>query len=392
MIFCALFIVTIATAFIRIMLQDQMQATANDLSKSALDSAYAGVEDAKRAIVEYYTDQTMTTGKPNCATVEENQNSRCDELRSALFATVATNDGWTNDCQATVDAKVASLSDGEVPVKTGTDNSLNQAYTCLKIQMNPADFVDKIASDKSQVIHLKSLGGAKFDRIKIQWLLAEQKDNSTLDNASPYVLPDTWPTGRPPIIKAQLLQYKPNFHLSDFDSDNNYNASLFLLPSTIGANTAVRTSFGLDFRQNRESGAAQLVNCKDTPPSSRYACEVTIELPNWGDPSTIGERDAYLKLTQFYKETATDFRVTLIDSSSGSEQEVRFAGDVQPAVDATGRANDIFRRIRSRINLGASSVPVAESAVDVTKSLCKEFTVTNDRAYPGTSGVCPPLP
>jgi hypothetical protein len=53
-IFAALLIITIATAFIRIMLQDQMQATSNDLSKSALDSAYAGVEDTKRAIVEYY--------------------------------------------------------------------------------------------------------------------------------------------------------------------------------------------------------------------------------------------------------------------------------------------------------------------------------------------------
>ena len=75
----------------------------------------------------------------------------------------------------------------------------------------------------------------------------------------------------------------------------------------------------------------------------------------------------------------------------GTSQEVRFA-DVQPAVDVTGRASDLFRRIRSRIDLGTSSIPNLEAAVDVTRSLCKEFLVTNDRAYPGNSGVCPVPP
>ncbi|MDB5177338.1 MAG: hypothetical protein JWN75_1006 [Candidatus Saccharibacteria bacterium] len=395
-IFAALLIITIATAFIRIMLQDQMQATANDLSKSALDSANAGVEDAKRALVEYYRlepaapDPLAGSIKPDCSTDAGNANTRCLTLRRSLSQGTITpeNDGWTDGCQATIIDGIASLSGGtdpnkgEVTVKTnGEDSNLNQAYTCVKVQMNPQDYIGALTPNTSRLLQLKSLNNDPFSKIKIQWYTKQigQADLG-LDSEFPYKLTDAWPTNRPAVIRAQLLQYnaESGFKLSDFDSDNKFNSTLFLLPSGAGSNVM---NFADDIRQQNTSDAAKNVFCKLENP--RYACEATITLPDVGSP----KRAAYLKLSQFYGSVSTDFRITMYNDA---DKPVRFS-DVQPAVDSTGRANDLFRRVRSRIELGASSIPNAEAAVDITKSLCKDFAVTNDTALK-TNDACPALP
>ena len=393
-IFAALLIITIATAFIRIMIQDQTQATANDLSKSALDSANAGVEDAKRAIVEYYTPNPATS-KPDCSTIEPTTNLRCHDLWKALFQAdiTAQNDGWTDGCHATIIDRIATLTNGtkgEVSVKTtSADTDLNQAYTCVKVMMNPSDVVGSLLPNVSKVVQLKPQNNAAFTKIKIQWYLHGGR-TLDLDNKVPYELPVKWPASRPGVIRAQLLQYRSTFHLSEFDSAglNKNNLTLFLLPSSIPGLTT--TAFSNDFRQQQTSGAAQQVYCSNT--NDPYACEQTIDLPCAADPcdnypTQNNDRTAYLKLSQFYAADNTDYRITMYDKDGNL---VRFA-DVQPVVDSTGRANDIFRRIRSRIDLGAGSVPNAESAVDVTKSLCKDFAVTTDTWKKGNDA-CPDLP
>jgi hypothetical protein len=99
---------------------------------------------------------------------------------------------------------------------------------------------------------------------------------------------------------------------------------------------------------------------------------MTLDLPT---PIGGGDRQAYLRLSSLYN--GAHFRVTL--SNNGAAE--KFSG-VQPIVDSTGRANDIFRRISARVNL--YDFPYPDAALDITGNLCKSFSVTDTEYFPGT--------
>lgn len=378
-IFAALLIITIVTAFVRIMVQDQQQATASDLAKSAMDSAQAGVEDSKRALVEYY--------KKNCP--EQLVDSRCVELRTALLDNVDAN-GWTSFCDTTRRAGVATVVDGEVKVETDAkDAALDQAYTCVKVQMNPENY---IGTSTSQLVQLKAKDNAPFDKVKIEWY--EQQDDEPLElddgTAQNYELLDVWPPKRPQVLRLQLLQYGADFALDDFDGNYQNNSSLFLLPTSIPGLTT--GAFASDLRKSKGSQSTQKVGCTPQPAVGDYGCEITIDLPQIGTPAGNTPRNAYLKVDQLYASGNKKFSITLLSTQpDGSAVSVRFS-DVQVAVDSTGRANEMFKRIQSRVDIGGG-VPTPDAAVDVTRSFCKEFLVTTDTAIAGNnSEECPRLP
>lgn len=369
-IFTALLITTITVAFVRTMIQNQQQATASDLSKSALDSAQAGVEDAKRLIVYYRQHCMGTTLSTECQKLADlMKGDRCDTLQQAGI----------------------SSGDKEVMIKQSEgDDVLQQAYTCVKVSLNTIDFIGSVASNASRIIPLDADGA--FNQVTVEWYSQEDLQEALEHDGSGQVpkidlyngleqspsLPklSNWPRTRPALLRAQLIQFNGDFALSDFDKtdDGKMNtASLFLMPSLAGSTTI---NFSDDFRQTQGSLNPEQVACNKnfsaTSIDGQYACKVTINLPvavNADDNVTRSR--AYLRISEFYN-VRTTFRITLGSATSGP---VRFRG-IQPIVDSTGRANDFFRRVSSRIELG-SSVPYVENAVDITNNLCKAFLVTD---------------
>lgn len=378
-IFSALLITTVVIGFIRLMIQNQQQATTADLSQSALDSAQAGVEDAKRALVRY---RDYCLGSAAAAATNE-----CTMLDRAL------RDGA--NCDTIQQSGIAgSIGDKEIIVRQNeseADGVLQQAYTCVKIQLNTSDYIGSLPVAASRMIPLK--GTNDFNQVEIEWYSqSDLKDSGGSDDKEKKValsigseLPKRkdWAANRPAMLRVQLIQFGSSFELSDFDKkdDGASNAyTLFLNPSEVGRESL---SFTDDARMSATTGALQQIACdrdfSTATTDKLYACRATIALPN-----AIGQDDlkrtAFLRINGLYNDK-TSFRVKLANRNNA----VTF-NSVQPVVDSTGRANDLFRRVQSRIELDNSTFPFPQSAIDLTSSFCKTFLVTDQASVEGECG------
>ena len=379
-IFAMLLMSVVTISFLRIMTNDQSQASGNDLAQSAYDSAEAGVEDSKRALV-WYIQQCKSGNAAACATA-----------RTAISSTecnraIRTANGWN---ASNGEIKVQQSSVVDEGTGQSIDQALDQAYTCATIKLDTDDFLASVSADQSILIPLS--GKAPFSTVNVQWF-SEDDLSSAGARAAPdtsstnpkYLLTRaTWPTNRPSVLRTQFMQVGANFKLTDFDattatSQSNTN-TVFLYPSTTGVSSTELTQ--RDVRANPAgdsvpagSNSAPLpTRCVAAIPSGGYSCSVTLTLPNPVGASDRNNATAFLRLTSFY--VGTHVRVTL-----GGTQ---FNG-VQPIVDSTGRANDVFRRVESRIDLYDTTMfPYPEAAVDVSGNLCKDFGITDTKYLPGS--------
>jgi len=356
-VFSALLITVVTIGFVDIMVKDQQQASTTDLSQSAYDSAQTGVEDAKRAIIRYHN---ICNSGGDCSTAASEINSQiCNEAVKKLDDVTA--------------------SGNEIAIQTGgNSNKLDQAYTCTKISLDTIDYLGKLSVNTSNLIPLSS-GANAFDSIQIQWFslkdLASNNNNYHVDlqslGVAPLIPQSIWGLNSPSILQAQLIQFSgTGFKLSDFDtSDTSGNglSTLFLYPSAVGTNS---TFFANDSRKS--ATGMQLIKCQSSLSNGGYACAATIKLRNTA--GGVGGSIAMLRLSALYN--SSNYRITLLDSTKPvSSNQVPFNG-VQPEVDSTGRANNLFRRIQTRVESRDINFPYPDNIV--YGNICKNFIVTDD--------------
>lgn len=363
-VFAALLITVVTVSFIRIVINNQQQASTADLSQSAYDSAQAGVEDAKRALI--------------------NLQAVCNGSNPAACTTALTHIQTTDCNKGLMDVVSDATSGDEVKVQEGTDtNTLDQAYTCVKINLLTNNYIGSLGVNESTLVPLT--GVSSFDTVQIQWYsssdLSTNKDLS-VDlqpiGSTPLLAQSSWVSNRPPIMRTQLMQFGSNgFKLADFDGPNAAGDSdantLFLYPSgnTGTANSLVgSTSFkGHDTRKT-PTGTPLSIVCSGLLNVGGYACNEQITLP---DAINAGQRTAFLRLSSLYNKAS--YSVQLLSGGL----PVQFNG-VQPEIDSTGRAGGLFRRVVARTVLSDANFPYPSAAVDVTGSFCKNFVVTDNAA------------
>lgn len=380
-IFSALLITVVTLSFIRLMVKDQQEASDSDLSQSAYDSAMSGVEDAKRAILK---QQTVCGANPT--------SQQCVQLTAAMASQKCTT---LSDMGITGLTQTTTGGNKEVLIQSagGGSSTTNQAYTCVKIALDTPDYLGTLKAGASNIVPLSTVSD-NVQSVELSWFTygdfssVAPSASRTVSLESNAAMPlyaaggsttNVWPQNRPSLVRAQLVQFSDTsgFNLSDFDSGGDAS-TLFLYPSNVGT---ASTSFTNDSRRDASSGSLQPVKCNASLVSQLYACTATITLPN---PVQGGaaHRLSYLRLSSLYN--GMHYTIKLKNAAGNY---IDFHG-VQPSVDSTGRANDLFRRVQSRIEL-TSNFPYPEAAVDVTGGVCKTFQVTaNASDYnPGACGV-----
>ncbi len=364
--FTVLMLVTVSVSFIKLMVSEETRANDTELSQGAYDSALAGVEDGKRVLTA-------------C------QAANYDTANIACKAIVA------KACTTVSDAGLANAEapSGEVYLKTNTASNngkdYQQAYTCVKINRETKEYVNTLpTSDSSAVIPLK--GAAAFTSIEIYWRLP-RVSSITVTGGAAMELPilsqwnDNPAVPTPALLRTQLIQYRTG-SLNSAEFDNNGNGhTLYLYPKSVG----LSLNFATD---SRRSGTLtpKPVPCAPLPVNLGYNCKTTITLPSpiGGDAAT---RQAYLRLTSIY--AGADYMIHMIGNGGST---VLFDG-VQPSIDSTGRAGDVFRRVDARVELiDTNDVSLYPRAtLDVTKNVCKTFTVSSQLADYGDGKIaCDP--
>ena len=415
-VIAALLFGVITVSFIRIIVANQIRSTNNELSQSAYDSALAGVEDAKTALIKYY--QCLSSGQPVPTSASEAEMSDTDGCKHVLYYVdnaLANTLNIPNDSEncRTIEKALQRLDESdlsdddarevEIEQTVSSGSNTKQAYTCVTVNDKLDDYRATLSSGlTTRVIPLKYVGDAAVTGIRIAWYSSENGTSYAYgsDNAANYRFNENYST--PPVISAQLIQTASTFNLDSFTSktDNSHTnrGTLFLTPRDVGANPTT-THFAKDaFPESNDHDKVNnpsMVNCKhssgDSSPDEEFACATTIELPDPVDTDAAGRNKEtfFLVVSLPYGNPSTDFSIQLCtdDTLGGDgirgtcETTVQFDG-VQTSVDATGRANDMFSRVEARIELSDIYFPYAEFALQLSGDgsgvLNKNFYVTKN--------------
>lgn len=396
--FSTLILMIVATSFAMVIISEITRSMNDDLSQSAYDSALAGVEDAKVAYSNYR----------RCKEAGATASESGDYCQKVMY--------WMEhpNCQMVANILGRPTVNGEVELggtqttSGGGVTTTNQAYTCVKINTKLSDYRATLtANNKVQTIRAAVGDGPtnNVSKIKIGWYTVRNDLNGRLkynNFPSDAVKFSPLPGGisLPPTLEMQILQTAPSFSLDDFDiaKNNQTNrATLYLVPTetnvtsdgnnhyhtnsnTLTANDVLRTN------SHNQTVKPYTIHCPRNA-STEFYCEATIELPSPVGGGDRSNETFMISVSLPYQQPDTDFSIALYcdnglcGRTDGSTDAGR-AGmlkNTQISIDSTGRANDLFRRVETRLETSdttyASGYPYYALEILGNSAVEKKMTV-----------------
>ena len=345
--FFMIFISLIVMGFVTIVVADQRQTTDNDLSASALAAARSGVEDGKRVLLYCQTNPSAA-----CDAAINSQ----DNCKAFISGTPAYGLATSLD--------VPLGANGEGVTGGANATAYQQYFTCLTIQTKTPSLKTPLNADSDYIQRIKTV--SQFKKLKITW----SGDGNYLQRVSGVA---GWPTqaswnssGFMPVIQFQTIPYSS---LTDLNAVESQAKTVYIVPcnnmcvslTDIGA-LDIRSGAG-DLRVPGAGAPITYAQCSQS--AGFYTCSATLS----GYDSSLWQY--YVRATLLYASSTT------LELSALDQNDVVVNLDnVQPWIDVTGRANDVFRRVRTEVAY-KPTVPLPEQALDSAAPICKVMRVTN---------------
>ena len=317
-----LVLVIIATSFAAIIVAEIARTSNDDLAQSAYDAAMAGVEDAKLAYYSY----------TNCM---KSGGSGCEDYL-----------GNSDKCNTFVGKLGRGESGKEVKVQEGSENNMEQAYTCVKIS-KPNDYTYELSGDTpTAVVKVKLADGEEASDVKsvnISWGL--RGGVGSVDSL--------------PGLEIGLIQTAEEFDINSFEmtKDRQTNRGMvFLKPVNTGGTNEISAEDGFLKSNNKVAwNDYHKVTCSD---NAEPQCSVSLGLPQ----PVGGERseETFMFVWSLLGGSGDATTVTMslcsdikcediVDDDSAGGDESVVGLDMQVKVDSTGRANDLYKRVEVRL-------------------------------------------
>ncbi len=250
-------------------------------------------------------------------------------------------------------------------------NSPNEAaYTCILYDQAPP-FLEynngSITTQRSKVIPLQSKANTPNTIIKsitFKWRGVGSDNTLNLPtNCSIQSHPPNSPTGVP-ILRVDLFRLPVGSIVDKNVAINNETTTIFFHPANAcGSNSANLEQY---YGSANNKGRVQFVNCNT---ANAYACEFTIN--NFHTAASVADSNRYYsRIKSIYNDA--DLRIEGESTANGTATTMEFFG-AQVIVDATGRANDVVRRIK--VQIGNPQYPIAEFVEQGLDGICKDITI-----------------
>ena len=386
-----LILVIVAASFAAVIISEVTRTSNDDLAQSAYDAALAGVEDAKLAFYSYQS--CLENGSPIDAS-----GLSCDEIKTWVES--GNRDGQDPcDMVSVILGRKNENDNGEVVVQEyNVNNNMQQAYTCVKLS-DAADYKTTLTAENPTKImraHFKDGDAAKsVQSVVVSW----QRDTNVSQTKYSGLGKDGIfgaETPLPPVISLGLVQTASTFTLDSFDMtkvDRTNRGTLYLVPTgseidqsgkdnkyeiawdeATGANSIGEDGF-LKSNDKTVKNLPYVVRCAD---GGEYACTATIALPEpvGGDRNN----DTFMfVLSMPYADASTDVRLQFCSDAGGCYEVGKEVVDgkeksvttevsldkVQIVIDSTGRANDLYRRVETRLEPADKAYPFPLYAIEV---------------------------
>jgi len=312
----------IVTGFAQLARREQKEALDRQLSNQAFYAAESGVNDARRAIKAGFTKD-----KKDCGAIPETDS----------------------------------------PILSGTNNEISSngpiSYTCLLIKQTLPKIILDMPDPKPKVLPINVVDAKdgitpkEAGSFKFTW---KNKSGSTkgrdIVNFPPATTSGGWGTDDAAVIRLDVIPVESGLNPTSLTNDM-YTVFLYPVKDSVTADT-------IDYSTDVSSkGLVKKAPCDGTK------CEAEI--------LGLKQKKYFIRVKAIYKPT------TLEMCSTGCDGKTNING-AQQEIDSTGKANDVLRRIRVRIDDGSAVgdfLGFPDYALESKDSICKiNLVVPNEKA------------